>query len=197
MSSTSTKRLYGVKTFRRFMSDAVASFPALRQIRRAGGIGTDFSERIMLAVTQVNGCALCSYAHTQAALSGGMDANEVEMILAGEFSDAPENERIALTWAEHYADTAGRPDPAATARLTEAYGPARAAQVIAATRAIMAGNLHGNMVDALRHRLRGAAFEGSTLGRELGIVLGIVWILPVAALGRLFGGRRAVAPLVA
>jgi len=186
MSTTHTKRLYNVKTFSRFMRDAVTGFSDLRKARRDAGIGEAFSERIMLAVTQVNGCALCSYAHTQAALSGGMEQDEVDLLLAGEFSDAPQEQRLALIWAEHYAETVGRPDPATTARLVETYGPAHAAQIVGTTQAMMVGNLHGNMVDALRHRFRGEPFQGSTLGRELGIAVGIIWILPAAVIAGMF-----------
>ncbi|WP_256205872.1 carboxymuconolactone decarboxylase family protein [Carnobacterium iners] len=38
-------------------------------------------ERIMLAVTQVNGCSVCSYTHTKMALEVGMKSEKIKNIL--------------------------------------------------------------------------------------------------------------------
>lgn len=40
--------------------------------RRAPPLDPQFVERLMLAVTEVNGCAVCSYAHTRMALREGI-----------------------------------------------------------------------------------------------------------------------------
>ena len=46
-------------------------------------------ERIMLGVTQVNGCLLCSYAHTKMALELGMKEKQIEELLDGELGNVP------------------------------------------------------------------------------------------------------------
>jgi AhpD family alkylhydroperoxidase len=38
----------------------------------------------MLAVTEVNGCEMCSYAHTKMALEAGLSNDEIQQMLAGD-----------------------------------------------------------------------------------------------------------------
>ena len=54
----------------------------------------------MLAVTQVNGCRLCSYQHTNEALKKGVDLAQVESILEGDLAAAPDEELTALVFAQ-------------------------------------------------------------------------------------------------
>ena len=68
-------------------------------------------ESISLAVTQVNGCKLCSYAHAKNALKAGMTEEEVEFLLSGGFDNAPKEQLEALLFAQHYAETKGNLDP--------------------------------------------------------------------------------------
>jgi len=87
----------------------------------------DFRERLMLAVTQVNQCRLCSWAHTRAALRAGLEQSEIEGILHAEFDDTPEDQRVAVLFAQQWAHTQGAVDAEALARLEQHYdGPTRA-----------------------------------------------------------------------
>nr|WP_237713710.1 carboxymuconolactone decarboxylase family protein [Rhodococcus sp. P14] len=65
----------------------------------------------MLAVTEVNGCGACSYAHTKIALGAGMSSAEIRNILAGVLDDVPDSEVAAVLFAQHYADTRATPRP--------------------------------------------------------------------------------------
>ncbi|MGB5597489.1 MAG: carboxymuconolactone decarboxylase family protein, partial [Thiothrix litoralis] len=153
MTQKFMKRLYNVETFQRFIADAVASFGDMRKSRKNPDISAAFSSRILLAVTHVNGCRYCSFVHTKNALEEGVSEDEVQGLLGGEFDAAPSNESVALLYAEHYADSAGQPSPESTQKLIEAYGTDTAAQILGIIRGIMVGNLHGNMIDALRNRI--------------------------------------------
>ena len=57
--------------------DAIRAMPKLKKEAAAGVLDQAFKERIMLAVTEVNGCAMCSYAHTQMALEAGLSSEDV------------------------------------------------------------------------------------------------------------------------
>ena len=179
------KRLYDVETFQRFIADAVASFANMRKSRKNPDITAAFSNRILLVVTHVNGCRYCTFVHTKNALEEGMSEDEVQGILGGEFDAAPSNESVALLYAEHYADSAGHPSPEATQKLIETYGEDTAAQILGIIRGIMVGNLHGNMIDALRNRIKRKPVPESSLWRELGIVLGVVVFVPYLAIKQL------------
>lgn len=114
-----------------------------------------FRERLMLAVTAVNGCRYCSYYHSRLALEGGLSQDEINALLAGVCEDCPAEELPAVLYAQHWADTGGQPDPEAQARLLATYGPEAAAAIEVALRMIRMGNYTGNAVDALLYRLSG------------------------------------------
>ena len=63
-----------------------------------------FVERLMLAVTAVNKCPMCSYAHTEIALKSGMAKEEIENLLGGSYTDCPPEEGGAILFAQHYAE---------------------------------------------------------------------------------------------
>ncbi len=86
----------------------------------------------MMAVTEVNGCRYCSYFHTQVSLRAGLKKDEIRRILEGEFEGAPQEELSALYFAQHYADSGGKPNPEAVQCLQDVYGVDGAKEIIAA-----------------------------------------------------------------
>ncbi len=178
MTAHPGKRLYNAKTFFRFLSDLLTHLDDLRQVRQGGRVSHTFSERIMLAVTQVNGCRYCSYYHSQLALNAGISGEEVAQLLSGDFEDVPSEECIALIFAEHYAESAGHPDPVAVQRLQDTYGPEKSADILALIRTIMIGNVYGNNFDAFQSRLRFKPFPDSRFADEFAVVLGTFLVAP-------------------
>lgn len=178
MTANPGKRLYNPKTFFRFLSDMLAHLNDLRQVRKGGRVSEAFSERIMLAVTQVNGCRYCSYYHSQLALKAGLSGEDVSQLLSGEFADAPAEEATALLFAQHYAESAAQPDQTALQRLQETYGPDTSADILALIRIIMVGNVYGNNFDAFQSRLRFRPFPDSRFREEIGVVLGTFLAAP-------------------
>ena len=179
------KRLYPTRVVYRFLRDMLSSMGDMRIGRKMGLVSQEFSERIMLAVTEVNGCRYCSYFHTQVALKAGLDADEINATLEGDFGNAPAEELQALLFAQHYADRAGQPDPELVTKLMDTYGHARARAIIGNIRGIMIGNASGNAFDALRLRLKGRPSGHTSLGDELMTVFGLPLMIPFAALHNL------------
>lgn len=179
------KRLYPTRVVYRFLRDMLSSMGDMRSGRKEGLVSKEFSERIMLAVTEVNGCRYCSYFHTQVALKAGLDAQEINDTLAGDFGNAPAEELPALLFAQHYAEQAGQPDPELVTNLIDTYGEVRARAIIANIRGIMIGNASGNAFDALRLRLKGQPSGQTSLGDEVLAVFGLPLMIPVAALHNL------------
>ena len=104
------------------------------------GCDRESAERIMLAVTAVNGCELCSYAHTRLALDAGVSDAQVRALLGGVTTGVPEHQLPGIAFAQHYADTRGHPDPTAWTALVDQYGTTQARCVLRATRMMMWGN---------------------------------------------------------
>src|SRR5690625_6346011 len=79
----------------------------------------------MLAVTEVNGCEICSYGHTKYALEQGMSNEEIKSFLTGNPENISSDEMPAIIFAQHYADTKGHPSEEAWNRIVQEYGKDR------------------------------------------------------------------------
>lgn len=144
--------------------------------------GEQFPSRIMLAVTEVNGCAMCAYAHTKFALEGGMDSDEVRNLLGGVTDGAPDVELPAIGFAQHYADSKARPDRDAWDRLVEIYGDEDALGTLGTIRMMMWGNAVGIPLSSMRARLKGEPHPDSSLRSEVKDIVGSWAALPFAAI---------------
>lgn len=138
------------------------------------------SERVMLAVTQVNGCELCSYAHSRLALRMGMSEQEVRALLDAQTSQVPTDELPGIAFGQHYADTRGKPAPQAWTDLEQQAGPEQALCVLRATRMMMWGNATGIPLSSLRSRMRGTPDPRSSVAYEVLTTLGAALVTPLA-----------------
>lgn len=153
------KRTYG--SFNEFQADIQFMQAHRGEIRAAmRRLTPAFRERLMLAVTAVNGCRYCSYYHSRLALEGGLSQDEIAALLAGVCESCPADELPAVLYAQHWADTGGQPDPEARAKVLATYGAETAAAIEVALRMIRMGNYTGNAVDALLYRLSGGRWGG-------------------------------------
>jgi AhpD family alkylhydroperoxidase len=127
----------------------------LRDIRRRGLISEMFRERLMLAVTAVNGCRYCSYFHTRQALKSGMSKEEIDLILSSTVESCPPEEAVAVLYAQHWAETNACPEPDASQKLMDSYGEEKAGAINLMLRMIRTGNLSGNSFDYFLYRISG------------------------------------------
>ena len=148
------KRLYSSPA--QFFSDLWFPFKnrkALKNIKRRGLLSSSFQERLMLAVTSVNDCRYCSYFHSSQALKSGISPEEIEMLLSSAIDSCPDEEKVGVLYAQHWAETGGNPDRDALARLQETYGVEKAEAIHLILRMIQTGNLMGNSFDYLLYRI--------------------------------------------
>jgi len=145
-------------------------------------VDENFRERIMLAVTQVNGCAACSWAHTRMALSQGMSSEEISSFLSGGEQYIKPEEAKAILFAQHFADTGGLPQQDAYQVIEKEYGPAKAKIILAAAQVMIVGNMYGIPLSALHSRLSGRPYTDSTLVYELCFLIAGLALIPFAVL---------------
>jgi AhpD family alkylhydroperoxidase len=143
-------------------------------------IDNEFIERLQLAVTEVNGCAACSYAHTYMALKRGMSNEEINSFLSGDRNFIKEEEAKGIVFAQHYADTRGFPKEEAYKRIIGEYGEKKAGVILAAAQIMNAGNIYGIPFSAFWSRLKGKPYKDSSLIYELGMHLAGCIFFPVA-----------------
>ena len=184
-------RIFTPKDFYRNLYRSIRPMPVMLRSQRKGLVSKAFNEKIMLAVTQVNGCRYCSWFHTRVAMKEGISKKEVHTLLGGEFDGADEDEMVALLYAQHYADTDGKPEEESWEKLYETYGKERARAIESSIKVITVGNIYGIAFDGLMRRLKGKNMKDSKLFYELGIVFGSLLMFPVALLHGLFYGNAA------
>lgn len=181
------KRIFTPASLRTTVREVFGQMDDLRRAARRGRVSKPFAEKLMLAVTRVNGCRYCAYGHTRAALALGVPADEIQRLMAGDLGSFPPEEAVGLAFAQHFAESRGQIDPDAWQRLVEAYGEETAQDILPYLRMITFGNLYGNTFDALLSRLAGNPAPGSSLWSELGILLGVFVLVPLELLKR---GRK-------
>ncbi len=148
--------------------------------KRNNLVDKDFVERLQLAVTEVNGCAACSYAHTYMALKQGMNSEEINSFLNGDGTFTKQEEAKAIIFAQHFADTRGLPKEDAYKSITKEYGEEKAKIILSAVQLMIAGNIYGIPYSAFQSRLKGKPYKDSSLIYELGMQIAGFIVLPIA-----------------
>jgi len=165
------KRLFTMATLMASVRDLFAHLDDLRAAVRQRRLSRAFAEKIMLTVTEVNGCRYCSYAHARLALKSGISETELRQLLGGDFEYVPAYEMVALTFAQHYAEQRDQFDSFAWQRLIEAYSDQTACDILAYIRMITFANLIGNTFDAVLSRLAGQPAPHSRFREEIGVLM--------------------------
>ena len=173
------KRIHDIKTQNEDIRKFIAHSDAFVETQLNPVISKAFSESVSLAVTQVNGCKLCSYYHAKNALKAGMTEEEIEFLLSGGFDNAPKEQLEALLFAQHYAETKGNPDPEIKQKLFNIYGEEKTKDIMSNILIIMLSNLHGNTMEAFKLRLKGKGVEGSSFWQEIAVTINFFRIMPV------------------
>lgn len=147
-----------------------------------------FIERLQLAVTEVNGCAACSYEHTKMALRQGMSNEEISSFLSGGDTFIKPGEAKAIMFAQHFADTRGFPGKFAYDSIVKEYGEKEARIILSAVQIMIAGNMYGIPLSAFQSRLKGKPYKDSSLFYELRMEIAGFLCLPVAIIHGLLRG---------
>lgn len=154
MNHTFKRRLY--PSLSDFVADLRATMGRPRQMRavmRGDSLDPAFRERLMLAVTAVNGCRYCSYYHARQALVVGITAEEAEALARGVMDGCPAQQLPAVLYAQHWAESDGRPESTARQRIIELYGAQTTEAIELALHTIRIGNMAGNTLDYVLCRL--------------------------------------------
>jgi AhpD family alkylhydroperoxidase len=125
----------------------------VREAMNGTAVSFPFRERLMLAVTAVNGCRYCSYYHAKEAVKAGLPDDELQKMLVGVVDDAPADELPALLYAQHWAEMDGVVETAVKQQFIQIYGAERAQAIETVLSMIRQGNLWGNTLDYLIYRL--------------------------------------------
>lgn len=165
---------------------ASLSFLYLKLFKKKNGMNFKFKERIMLAVTEVNGCALCSYVHTKLALKAGLDNKAIKELLAGDLVGVPENEALGVLFAKDYAYNHEKVDAEFYQKLIGTYGIRKARAILGVTHVITMTNGMGISLDLLKRTFTFRHVKGSCILNELLVPLVTMVFFPVFLITNLF-----------
>lgn len=174
------RKLHSLKEIYTIVYFGMRSVYYLSKAKRKKELSAEFIERIMLAVTEVNGCEICSYAHTKMALEAGMSGEEIQNMLVGIMTSVPSDEIQAVLFAQHYADSRGNPTKETWLRIVKNYGFSKAYGILGAVRMIMIGNAYGIPWSSFVNRLKGRPDKRSSLGYEIKVMIIGSLIIPLA-----------------
>lgn len=179
---TSYKRKYSLSELYKASRKLPSAISVFVKNKKSGLVEEKFIERLQLAVTEVNGCAVCSYAHTKMALEMGMSNEEISAFLGGEQNFIIDKEAKAIAFAQHYADSGGNPDEQLYNSIIEEYGENKAEAILAAIQVMMVGNMYGIPMSAFMARRKGRPYPSSTLWYELNMMITGLPVILVALL---------------
>lgn len=186
-------RFFTAREARHAVIAAFASMPDFRHAMNAGLLDDVIKEKIMLAVTEVNGCEMCHAFHSREAGKLGINGDEIGNFVIGRVGIGTTPEEQVLDFARHYAQTDGNFETDRWLKLVGQQGDQGAKGILGAIRIITMGNVYGIAAGALRNRFRGQPVTGSRLSNELAVLLSLPVAIPVALLLRL-GRRLGIAP---
>ena len=166
-----------LEMYRSFVFLPGAAFKLLGN-KKSKLIDQDLVKRLQLAVTEVNGCAACSYQHTKMALRQGMSNEEISSFLSGDDNFVKSEEAKAIIFAQHFADSRGFPKKFTFDSIVKEYGDKKADIILSAVQVMIAGNMYGIPYSAYDSRRKGKPFKDSTLFYELGMMISGIICLP-------------------
>lgn len=175
-----THRTYSIIEAYSIAYYAFLSMGKLRIARKEGLLNKHFIERIMLAVTQVNQCEVCSYAHTKIALEANMSNDEIQAMLGGVTDFAPKDELAAIMFAQHVAETKNHPSKEAWNQVISVYGKKKAFGILGAARIIMMGNAYGIAYSSFLNRFKPNSKSQCGLFYEVSMIIASILMTPIA-----------------
>lgn len=161
---------------------AARSFLYLRLYKKKNGMNFKFKERIMLAVTEVNGCTMCSFVHTKLALKAGLSQQDIQELLAGELVGVPPTESLGVLFAKDYAFNQETIDPSFYDKLVSTYGVRKARAVLGVVEMITMTNGMGLALGYLKRTLTFKHVKGSNVLNELFVPISTMVLFPLLLL---------------
>jgi AhpD family alkylhydroperoxidase len=166
--------------------EAAESINDFRHAIKNNIIDDVLKEKIMLAVTEINGCELCDTFHSKEAKKLGIDLEVSSDISIGKINIATSKEDLAIAFSKNYTENNRKIDKEKWIKLIENFGIEGAKGVLGVVRVITLGNASGIAFGALTSRLKFKPVEGSRFFNELSVTLSILLFLPLALIRNIF-----------
>ncbi len=175
------KRFFSLKESYWILFNGIRTVGHMSRSKRNGELSTELIEKVMLTVTEINGCEVCSVFHNKVAEKEGIKEEDIQMLFVTEVEELPQDEAPAILFARGYATSSGKPSEHSWKSLIQCYGESKAKGILGAVRTIMMGNSFGIAWGALSNRIKGRPVKGSSLWYEISMLLSFIFFIPVAS----------------
>ena len=179
---TTSSRVFKIKEQLRNIYYGAKGFVLLRFSKKTRLMNKKLKERIMLSITEVNGCEMCSFIHTKIALSSGMSKEDIKQILDGDTTNIPLDEAVAVMFGQDFAYSKECPSSESINRIIDEYGYSKAELIVAACNMITMTNGMGTSMDYFYNRIRLRRNKNSNIIVELFNPLLTMLLFPVFVL---------------
>jgi len=182
------KRFFTIKESYRILFDAMRTMKYMSRAKRKEELSTELIEKVMLTVTEINGCEVCSVFHNRVAEKEGIKEEDIQMLFVANVEEIPQDEAPAILFARGYATSSGKPSENSWKSLIQSYGESKAKGILGTVRTIMMGNSFGIAWGALTNRIKGKPVKGSSLWYEISMLVSFIFFIPVASVHSLLAG---------
>lgn len=171
-----------------------AAFMIARYSKSLSSLDPNFRTKIMLAVTDVNGCRICNAYHSKELKKGHTENSkkpDIKFDTNTFLKPKEDRDTLALSFATHYALMEGRYDCSLFHKLIDYYGNKEAYGIMASIKMITFGNVNGIALGNIANRLRFRKVENANVLTDLYNGLIAYVLLPMFIIVNLFRRRKS------
>jgi AhpD family alkylhydroperoxidase len=190
------KRTITAWGFARAIASIAAHAPTVHRVWVKRELDPGFREELMLAVSRLNDCRYCSWAHHEWASIDGISEEELAHIEQMAPAQFDRRKWLALAFVRELVEARFGPVSADLMRKIEAHYTAREIQnIIVVAKVMDASNLGANTFDALRSRLQGTPAQGSRIFDEVLLTAAFGCVLPPVLIVLSLSSKRSIREL--
>jgi AhpD family alkylhydroperoxidase len=190
------KRTITAWDFARAMASIAADAPTLYHVWIRHDLNPGFREELMLAVSKVNDCRYCSWAHHEWATIDGIPEEELAHIEQMDPAHFDRKKWLALSFVrELVAVRFGAVSEDLMRKMQAHYTGREIRQIVFVAKLMDAVNLGANTFDALRFRLRGTPAHGSRILDEVLLTVAFCCAAPPTLLFLSLSSKRSIAEM--
>ena len=176
------------------MASIAAQAPAVYRVWIKRELNPGLREELMFAVSKVNDCRYCSWAHHEWASVDGISEEELAQIEQMDPTQFDRKKWLAISFARElvaarFGPVSEEPD---AARCSAHYTEREIKHIILVAKLMDASNLGANTFDALRSRLRGKPAEGSRIFDEVVLTAAFCAALPPMLVVLSLSSKRSI-----
>ncbi|WP_289059872.1 carboxymuconolactone decarboxylase family protein, partial [uncultured Mesotoga sp.] len=109
MSQKFYKRFFTFKECYQILFDAMRTMKYMSRAKRKEELSTELIEKVMLTVTEINGCEVCTVFHNKVAEKEGIKEEEIQMLFVADVEEIPQEDAPAILFSREYANSSGNP----------------------------------------------------------------------------------------